>query len=111
MLDHYMITLASQRREIVQDLDYIFDDYDRMSMVARSIDRRSSDVKRCPTKSSATFPRTSTTGFPASRVKSQLAERGHVPRIHAPHVKDSIIADICAICSAMSESRFTGISI
>lgn len=107
MLDHYAINFASQHLKVAENWDYMFVDDD---MVAHSINARPRDVKRCPTISSAAFPTTSTTGFSASRVKSQVVERGHVPRIHALHVEDPIFADICAICSALSESRFTSSS-
>lgn len=110
MLDHYAINLTSQHLEIAEDLECTFVENNRMSMVAHSINGGSSHVKRCPTESSAPFPTTFTTGFSASRVDSQVVERGHVPGIHGPHVEDSTLADICAICSALSESRFIGIS-
>lgn len=107
MLDHYAVKFASQHRKVAENWNYIFVDDD---MVAHSINARSSDVKRCPTISSAAFPTTSTTGFSASRVECQVVERGHVPRNHVLHMEDSIFADICAICSALSESRFTSSS-
>lgn len=99
--------MVSKQRNTLEDLGYIFVDENRMRMIAHSINGRSSNVKRCPTKSSAAFLAISTIGFSASRIECQVVQRGRVPRTQAPHVNDSISADICAICSALPESHFT----